>query len=203
MALDGRLLNYNNINNIRIFGNNVSITTQSNQTKHKFEICKIFDPTGIELENEIESYGETVYLVYDDFELANLGGKHGYLQPKITSSPFAGNIHYYVSNRVDGANYITDCVATSELTREQLNNFDYSDAMVRFAVERHLTSIGIYGNFMEYYKNGNPKYRKPKVIHRTRLIKEREKTIYKDSGRVQFLDLSLESIFNEISTPRA
>ena len=41
---------------------------------------------------------------------------------------------------------------------------DYSDSMVRFVVSRHLTSIGIYGSFMDTYKSGKPKYRKPKIV---------------------------------------
>jgi hypothetical protein len=55
---------------------------------------------------------------------------------------------------------------------------------------------------MEYYKNGNPKYRKPKVVHSSRTVREIEKTIYRDSERVKFLEMNLKEIFNEASTTR-
>ena len=75
--------------------------------------------------------------------------------------------------------------------------------MARFAVIRHLTSIGIHGNFMNLYKNGLPKYRKPKVVHKKRLVLEREQTIYENSERVKFLRLTIKEIFDEFSTTRS
>jgi len=196
MALNGKLLS------IRVSEGEIKISSFQGLNKYQFELCQIFETTGLQLENDIVSSAQPLFLVYDDFELSNLGGKHEYLQPKSEPTNFAGKIYYYTSNRVDGAHYVTDCVSESTLSREQLNDFEYSDSMVRFAVERHLTSIGIYGNFMEYYKNGNPKYRKPKVVHSSRTVREIEKTIYRDSERVKFLEMNLKEIFNEASTTR-
>jgi len=202
MALNGSLLNHEEINSIRVSENEIKISSRQGLNRYEFELCQIFETTGLEINNDIASSSEPSYLVYDDFELSNLGGKHKSIQSKLEPMPFAGKIHYYISNRVDGAHYITDCVSESTLSREQLNDFEYSDSMVRFAVERHLTFIGIHGNFMEYYKNGNPKYRKPKVVHRSRTVREVDRTTYKDSERVKFLKMSLKEIFDEISTAR-
>ena len=202
MALMGKLMAYSKIHNIRIDGDRVKLSTSDGFFKYKFQKCEIFDPTGIELENNIKDLRPLKYLVYDDFELSNLGAKHEWLQPKETQDSFARKIHYYVSSRVDGAKYVTDCVVESILTREQIHDFDYSDTMARFAVERHLSSIGVEGNFMKMYKNGTPKYRKPKVLHKERIVQERDQNHYEDSENVKFLNLTLKEIFDEFSTAR-
>jgi len=202
LALQGLLLNYENPSTIRIRGNQLKVSSSSGPIKYDFQVCDIFDPTGVDLENEMISAHPSSFSVYDDFELSNLGGKHSHLESKQSIDALAKEIHYYISNRVDGANYVTDCVSKSVLTREQLNDFEYSDSMARFAVERHLTSIGIYGNFMEHYKNGSPKYRKPKVTHKKRLIKERNMNHYCSTDNVRFPKLNLQEIFNGFSSPR-
>ena len=77
-----------------------------------------------------------------------------------------------------------------------MNDFEYSDSMVKFVIERYLHAIGIHGNFMNFYKNGSPKYRKPKVTHNRRVVIEREQNIYEDSDLVKFKNMSLEEVIN-------
>jgi hypothetical protein len=200
MALSGRLINHKHPNNIRITENQIKISTHGSLHKYDFGHCKIFDTTNLHLENEIKTHHPSSYTVYDDFEVSILGGKHNYLEPKISNDTFAREVHFYISDRVDGANYITDCVVESLLTREELHDFEYSDSMARFAVLRHLDFIGIRGNFMKLYKTGMPKYRKPKVIHQNRVVIKKEQNVYEDSERVKFLNFSMREILNEFST---
>lgn len=202
LALSGKLLNYESIQSIRISENLLKVSSENGFFKYEFDVCNIFDPTGIQLDNEILEESPTVYKVYDDFEISVLGGKHEYLEPKLSNDDLANQIHYYISDRVDGAGYVTDCVVQSFLTRQQLNDVDYSDSMVRFAVSRHLTSIGIYGSFMNMYKSGKPKYRKPKIVHKNRIVLEQEMNKYADSKSIKFLDLSIKEIVNGVSTKR-
>ena len=115
----------------------------------------------------------------------------------ISNSNFAKELHFYSSDRVDGSNYITDCVIESELTQDQINSFDYSDSMARFVVERHLTSLGVHGRFMKYYDSGKPKYRKPKVTHVKRLVFEKDNNKYKNTNKIKFIDLSLGEIIEK------
>lgn len=200
MSLQGKLLNYQDIKSIRVVDDQLKVSSNDGFSKYTFNICNIFDPTGIQLDNDIIKQRETLYKVYDDFELMNLGGKHKYLESKVSKDSLASQIHYYISDRVDGANYVTDCVAESVLTKEQINDIDYSDAMVKFCVARHLTSIGIHGTFMNMYKNGKPKYRKPKITHKNRVVIEQEQNMYKDSLNVKFPRLSLKDILDGAST---
>ena len=201
LALEGRNLNYENINKVTVNEGLVKISTDTGAYKYKFEKCVIFDTTGLDINNELKIAIPDVYLVYDDFELANLGGRHKYLKPKITKEDFSREIHYYISSRVDGANYITDCVVESHLTKDQINDVEYSDSIARFTVERHLKSLGIDGNFMKLYKNGKPKHRRPIVRHKKRVVLQSGKNQYCDSENIKFVNYNLGDIFSEFSTP--
>ena len=126
-----------------------------------------------------------------------MGEKRYNLKPIIRKAGFASRLHFYSSDRVDGSNFITDCVVQSQLTQDQLNSFDYSDTMARFVVERHLNSIGVYGRAMAKYKSGKIKYRKPKVSHMKRWVREQDNNVYEESESVKFLNLSLGKIIEK------
>ena len=196
MSLTGKLLNYEGLRNIRIRKNKIKISSQEGLFEYQFGLCNIFDPTNVELENNILQKVPHLFHVFDDFELSSLGAKHRFLEPKVSNEKFAKEIHYYTSSRVDGANYVTDCVVESLLDEQQIKNIDYSDSMSRFAVIRHLTSIGVHGSFMNFYKNGTPKYRKPKVKHKKRIVVPKEMNKYQDSELVKFLDLSVKEVID-------
>ncbi len=182
---------------IRIDEDVVKITVGITTFKYTFENIFIFDPTGVSFENEIKLAKEKTYLVLDDFELSVLGPKRKALESIVRSLGFCKELHFYCSDRVDGADFITDCVVESELTLQELSSFDYSDSMVRFFVKRYLTDIGVNGRFMKYYKNGNPKFRKPRVTHVRRVVIERDNNIYRDTENVKFKNLSIEDIIEE------
>ena len=195
LSLQGKLLNYDKNKIIRLREREIKISQSGSTFKYEFEKCEIFDPTGLIFENMASSPTATFYEVYDDFELSCLGKKHKFIEPKLSNEQFAKEIHYYTSSRVDGANYVTDCVVKSRLTHEQIMSFDFSDTMARFAVDRHLTSLGIRGNFMNLYKNGSPKYRRPKILHKKRLVTERDMNKYVDSETIKFLNKKMENLF--------
>ena len=201
LSLQGKLLNYKKLHNIRIDENKIKFSSDTGIQEYNFGECKIFDTTNIKLDAEIKESFPSKYMVYDDFELSSMGGKHRYLEPKKASHDFAKEIHYYTSDRVDGAAYITDCVAESILTREQINDVNYSDSMVRFAVEHHLALLGVQGALVGKYKNGTFKYRKPKVVHKKRVVVLKDCNKYKNTKHVEFLDLNLEEVlFAKCST---
>ena len=200
MSLTGKLLNYEGLKGIRIRENKIKISSQEGLFEYEFELCNIFDPTGVELENDIKQKIPQLFHVFDDFELSSLGAKHLFLEPKISNEGFAKEIHYYTSLRVDGANYVTDCVVESMLNESQIKSIEYSDSMARFAVMRHLASIDVHGSFMNLYKNGTRKYRKPKVKHKKRIVTRKEMNKYQDSKLVKFLDLSIEEVIRGCST---
>tara|TARA_Y100001938_G_C8032942_1_gene401700 strand:- start:23 stop:811 length:789 start_codon:yes stop_codon:yes gene_type:complete len=186
LGFSGKLLSYDECPKIRIQDNSLRVISDSRLYKYSFEVCYILDPTRVTHENKIIETNEKTFLVLDDFELSQLGKNNKTIKNLNKDSDFPRKIIFYTSDRVDGANYITDCVVESVLKHEDLNNFDYSDTMVKFVVERYLKSQNINGAFMNLYKNGTPKYRKPLVKHVRRLIVERDNNKYKDSEKVKF-----------------
>lgn len=186
---------------IRVSEHQIKVISNNIVFNYEFEKLFVFDPTEVQLDTEVVEAREKTFTVLDDFELSVLGPKRHTL-PSITGGHgVCKELHFYSSNRVDGADYITDCVVESELTRTQLNSFDYSDSMIRFLVERHLTSVGVNGRLMKYYNSGKPKYRKPNVVHVKRLLQEKDNNIYKDTENIKFLSLSIEEIIEQ-STKR-
>ena len=189
----------NALSTVRVTEDIIRVIQGNTSFKYRFEKLFVFDPTGVQLHNEILEANPKTHIVFDDFEISVLGPKRYELQPITGGSEFVKELHFYSSDRVDGADFITDCMVESELSIEQLGKFDFSDTMVRFVVERHLASIGVHGRLMSYYKNGKPKYRKPKVVHVKRVVCEKDNNIYKDTESIKFLNLSLEDIIEESS----
>ena len=197
LGLLSKRLSFENSASVKVLDDVIKIVSGNVVFKYKFQNLFIFDAIGIQIDNEIEKAHPTTFRVLDDFELSVLGPKQHNLDALYSESNFAKSLHYYCSGRVDGSDYITDCVVESELTYDQLNCLDYSDTMLRFVVERHLASLGVNGRLMSYYKSGRPKYRKPKVLHVSRSSYEIDNNIYKDTDNVKFLKLSLRDIVEE------
>lgn len=201
LGLLSKRLVFEDTTNIRVVDRTLKIICGNTTFKYEFDNLFVFDPTSVQLENNIITPNPKTYCVIDDFELSILGPKRRSLKSKQGGSGLAKELHFYSSDRVDGSDYITDCVVESELTHEQINSFDYSDSIVRFIVERHLAEIGVFGSLMKYYENGKPKYRKPKVVHVKRLTYEKDNNVYEDSDKIKFLNLKLREII-EKSTKR-
>jgi hypothetical protein len=197
LSLLGKRLPAKETDSIRVSENQLKIISGNTSFKYQFDSVVVFDPTGVDFDNKILISKEKTFQVIDDFELSVLGEKKTEIQSLSEDRDFVRQIHFYCSDRVDGANYITDCVAESELTQEQMYNFDYSDTMARFVVERHLQEVGVMGSFMNFYKNGTPKYRKPKVIHVKRIVKEKDNNLYEDSDTIKFVHFSVQEILDE------
>lgn len=202
LGLLGKLCQPDENTTPRITYDEIKFQSSGRLQRYKFKECSVFDPTGITLENKIKETSATTYTVVDDFELSSLGKKYPYLNPYESKDKFAQEIHFYTSPRVDGASFVTDCAMISTLTQEQLNSFEYSDSIAKFVVLRHLTALGVYGIFMNNYKNGSPKYRKPKVKHVKRVVIPKDNSTYQDSEHVNFKKLSIQEVLNECSPKR-
>lgn len=200
LGLLGMRSSFDSYDSIRLEDNKIKISENNALYQYEFEKCMIFDTSGINLENAILEAKESSYIVLDDFEISGLGGKRQSLPSLYEDRSFVNQAHFYTSDRIDGASFISDCVAESILQKEQLYDFDYSDSMAKFVIQRYLESIGVYGTFMNFYKNGSPKYRKPTVKHVKRLVFEKDNNVYQDSDSVRFLNMTLEEIVDEAST---
>ena len=197
LGLCGKLINFEEAQSVKVSDNTLKVNHSLGLFKLNFGKCEIFSSSGVLHENNTSEVREKTFLVLDDFELKNLGKSTTVIAPKIDKSDFTGQIHFYTSDRVDGAHYVTDCVAQSILTKEQLLDFSFSDTMARFSVERYLNSVDILGTPAGRYKSGKIKYRKPRVRHVRRIISEIDNSKYVDSETVFFVTKTLEEIINE------
>jgi|TARA_X000001388_G_scaffold74360_4_gene67282 hypothetical protein len=202
MGLLGLRSSFSNFDTFKVEENKIKIVESGLVYTYEFERCFIFDPTGVNHENKTLEARPSTYLVLDDFEVSRLGGKRTFIPNLKEDRDFAREAHFYISDRIDGSTFISDCVVESKLTKQQLYDFDYSDTMVKFILQRYLTSIGVHGIFVEFYKNGNSKYRKPKIKHVNRLVFERDTSLYEDSRNIKFLNMNLKDIVNDASAQR-
>lgn len=194
LGLCGKLLNFSNIENVRIADNILKVSHSLGVARYAFENCEIFDTTSVIHENKTLKANNPTFLVLDDFELKNLGRSVTKIKERKTSDNFMTQIHFYTSERVDGAKFITDCVSESTLTQSQINSFDFSDSIARFVVERYLQSVGVFGLSAGRYKSGKVKYRKPRVKHVKRYISKIDNNIYEQTKSVKFVRRSLREI---------
>tara|TARA_R110002126_G_scaffold238581_1_gene381978 strand:- start:887 stop:1657 length:771 start_codon:yes stop_codon:yes gene_type:complete len=197
LSLLGRVIQFEEVESIRIIGHTLKVFANNEAYNYEFELCSIFDSTAIVHENAIKSPRQPMYHVIDDFELKNLGRSTKSIPPLYQEEQFVSSLHFYTSERVDGANFITDCVSDSYLSMPQLQSFDYSDSIIKFVVERYLRSVGVNGTVAGMNKNGTTKYRRPYVTHVKRLVFEEDRNIYQDTECVKFVDKTLLEIINE------
>ncbi len=202
LGLRGKLLAFEKIDNIRIIEDNIKISYQSSLYSTRFKKCEIFDPTGISHDNETVTVLPETYRVIDDFELRNIGRSTKEIESMTCEDQFLSEIHFYTSDRVDGATYVTDCVSESSLTLDQIHDFDYSDTIAKFIVKRYLETAGVHGTKAGTYKSGKTKYRKPVVKHVKRFTFRMDNNIYKDSESVKFIRKDLKEIVDEWPTKR-
>lgn len=150
-----------------------------------FEKCFIFEDDGILVENEIIREGSKKYRVFDWINV-RVGMQHD-VDIIEDDSDFVRNVIFYPSERIDGNHNRKDCVAVSYLTEEQLTNFDFSDTMVRFKVEKMMIEKGIKGSKSGFNPGKKQKMSSIKLEPRHRERELLSKTIYKDSEHVKFL----------------
>ena len=192
----GQRLDITEVGSIRIRENTITIIDDLLKSTYSFEECVVFDATRVDLEAKIQKARQPLYLVLDDLELSCLGKKVFEMPEVRNSDDFVSRINFYSSDRIDGAKHITDCVVESYLTKDQLYEYEYSDTVVRFTVEKALSSLGVNGRFMKMYENGNPKYRKPVVKHVKRLVFEKDQNEYRSSKSVKFANFTLQEMVN-------
>ena len=203
LGMLGKLINFDSLNSsIKIRDNICTVSYGNRVVKNSFDCCYIFDASGVDTENVILEINESTFLVLDDFEVSTLGGKYEELDTLHQESGLASKIVFYTSDRVPGANFITDCVVESILTEKQIVDFNYSDSINKIIVERRLEKLGVTGQYMGDYKNGKPKFRKPKVKHVSRNVFARDNNTYASSENVKFIKATLEDIINEYSPSR-
>jgi hypothetical protein len=160
LSLEGNAPLSNLCHSIRYDGNRVVCSNEySKIMEFNFNECIYFgDEKSIGFVTQ-KGLDEDKYICYD-YVAFNKGGKHevDYIS---TDDDFVREIWFYSSDRIDGNTPVRDACAVSELTREQLIDFDFSETMARFKVVHEMEQRGMKGLFAGGYTTaGNPKHYK-------------------------------------------
>ena len=94
---------------------------------------------------------------------------------------FVKCIHFYPSDRLDGAHDKKDLVCVSQLTREQMNNYEYSDTYARFEVLDSMKRAGIRGA-----RNGRDPNRPGKYKHYAVKLETNRREAYPIYSKIEY-----------------
>ena len=145
LSISGLIPVADKVYSIRIENDNLlKITTQNSRViRIKFDKLRILDTENI---TGVESIEEMRYFKAVDWINVRSGMKHQYDYIE-TEDDFVKEVYFYPSHRMgSGENDDRkDLVAISYLTKEQLDDFNYSDTYVRFKVLNLMKEAGIKG----------------------------------------------------------
>ena len=151
MSLAGNLPFANKAKAIRVDPEEktISVVGSGTSTKVSYVNLRIFDDTGLHGLDDLQKLEATEFLppkkiqTLDWFNVRS-GCRHQYDHLYI-GDDLVNEIYFYPSERVDGKHDLKDLVAISYLTREQLNNVEYSDTYARLKVQGIMKEHGIRG----------------------------------------------------------
>jgi hypothetical protein len=164
----------------------------------EFGVCHYFDEHGTYNLLSSEDKPRT-HLVYDTFAFIR-GGKH-HLDFIGSDDHFCNEIWFYPSPRLDGETLIKDACVLSILSDDQIDDFDFSETLVRLTALQKMKDLGLRGPKNGKQADGSQRYRsfKAQAINRSKLLaspplwierdtivvpKIEEKDLVKDLGRI-------------------
>ena len=97
------------------------------------------------------------YEVYDTLAFMR-GGKH-HLDLIESSDPFCNKTWFYPTPRVDGKSPFKDACVVSILSDDQIDDFDFSETVVRLTTVQKMKDLGLRGPRNGYQEDGSIRYR--------------------------------------------
>jgi hypothetical protein len=135
----------------------------------EFGVCHYFDEHGTYNLLSSEDKPRT-HLVYDTFAFVR-GGKH-HLDFIQSDDDFCNEIWFYPSPRLDGNSPVKDACVLSILSDDQIDDFDFSETIVRLTALQKMKDLGLRGPKNGYQKDGSQRYRsfKAQALDRTKFL---------------------------------
>jgi hypothetical protein len=110
----------------------------------EYDKIYVFDDLNLYgIPNNLSLKEDPILEIRDWFDVKS-GMKHAH-SLLTTDSEFVNKIIFYQSDRIDGNHDLKDAVAISYLTKEQLNDFEFSDINARFKTKHVMKQSGIKG----------------------------------------------------------
>ena len=135
----------------------------------EFGVCHYFDERATYNLLTCENKPKT-YHVYDRLAFIR-GGKH-HLDLIENDDLFCNKIWFYPTPRVDGRNPFKDACVLSILSDDQIDDFDFSETIVRLTTTQKMKDLGLRGPRNGYQYDGSIRYRSFKVeaINRSKFV---------------------------------
>lgn len=197
LSLDSKVPLSNLCKSIRCDDNKiVCFNEYSKIAQFKFDKCYYFDEensVGFIKEKNIDSELITCY----DWIAFNKGGKHkvDYIE---TDNSFVKNVWFYPSDRIDGATAIKDACIVSQLRKNQLESFDFSETMARFKLEHEMYARGMKGPSNGYGPNGKLKYYKFRTTSITRTTCRTKRQIRPKASNIEVPQISEQDLLEDL-----
>lgn len=169
---------------LRIYEN--ELTGHSDYAKLRtvrFGVCHYFDEHATYNLLSCEDKPKT-YQVYDTLAFSR-GGKH-HLDLIETEDSFCNKVWFYLSPRIDGRLPVKDACVLSILTEEQIDDFDFSETIVRLTTVSKMRELGLRGTKNGWQADGKRRYRSFKVeaINRDKFLSSPPVWLETDSIKV-------------------
>tara|TARA_R110000824_G_scaffold128444_2_gene289287 strand:- start:45 stop:794 length:750 start_codon:yes stop_codon:yes gene_type:complete len=185
LSLNGLAPLSDKIETIRLKADNLLhiVTSNARLVKASFEELVIFDCSNVNGIPSMEEENIIGFRVFDWFDV-NSGATHEHnIIIDEASSGLVNKIYFYESTRTGSGR--KDLVSESFLTREQLNDFEYSDTISRLKTLHMMREKGIKGS-----KNGKTstalKHRPLAINLRKRQVHAQYEPFYKKVGNIIF-----------------
>tara|TARA_Y100000310_G_scaffold212856_1_gene213736 strand:+ start:1452 stop:2354 length:903 start_codon:yes stop_codon:yes gene_type:complete len=198
LSLSGMAPLSNKIESIRVEENILKVTTQNFKiARIRFNKLRIFDDENVS-GLDIPTKSSDMYKVVDWVDVRS-GMVHAYDYFE-TEDDLVKEIYFYPSFRIDGGADRKDLVVISYMNEEQLNDFDYSDTMVKFKTLNLMKEAGIRGARNGRDQNNPEKYKyyAVKIQTRKRELRKIKFSKYDDSENIFFDYRTVEEIYNDL-----
>ena len=150
----------------------------------EFDKAIVYDEEGIIGLEHLPQDIENRYEVLDWFSVRS-GTQHPHDQIE-ADSDFVKCIHFYPSERIDGAPNKKDLVAVSTMTESQLESVEYTEVYVKFKVLEMMRKAKIKGPRNGFDQEGRIKYRPLRIESVAREHRKITRAICEDAKHVIF-----------------
>ena len=194
LSLNSKAPLSNLCNSLRRTGNKIICSNEySKIAEINFNQCHYFFDNNTSNFVKEKSLAFDKYVCYDWISI-NRGGKQNI--DLIESKDFlAKEMWFYPSDRIDGRTSVKDACVVSLLTKEQINDFNFSQTMVRFKLIHEMESAGLKGPSNGYGPNGKLKYYKIRAASVDRTVRKLNHSLKPNTSDIKISKINKEDYY--------
>jgi len=155
----------------------------------EFKKCFIFEDDFVTSENNVVLDDREAKFRVIDWIDVRVGSNH-HVDELDGDDDFVKTVYFYPSSRVDGNHNKKDCVSVSYMGEEEINQFEYSDTMVKFKVQKMMVAAGITGAKKGFDAKDRQRISNIKLEPKRRVVELLTRTRYEDTDCVRYMKSS-------------